>query len=105
MQQSIGQRLRRRLRLARPRRQHDGVVGEERGLGVGGQRGANGWPVLSVGPDQTLEDRILVTLPRATGRDHHEHDKRDITFNLVDLATGTSVRVEDHFMQPHGDRK
>ena len=72
---------------------------------VGGQRGANGWPVLSVGPDQTLEDRILVTLPRATGRDHHEHDKRDITFNLVDLATGTSVRVEDHFMQPHGDRK
>ena len=72
---------------------------------VGGQRSANGWPVLSVGPDQTLEDRILVTLPRATGRDHHEHDKRDITFNLVDLATGTSVRVEDHFMQPHGDRK
>ena len=72
---------------------------------VGGQRGANGWPVLSVGPDQTLEDRILVTLPRAKGHDRHEHDKRDITFRLVDLATGASVRVEDHFIQPDGDRK
>jgi len=72
---------------------------------VGGQRGANGWPVLSVGPDQTLEDRIFVTLPRAKGHDRHEHDKRDITFQLVDLATGASVRVEDHFMQPDGDRK
>jgi cytochrome c oxidase accessory protein FixG len=69
---------------------------------AGGKRGANGWPVLSVQPDQTLEDRVFVTLPRAAVR--HD-DKRDIYFELVDLASGDSVRVKDHFMQPDGDRK
>ncbi|MDB5544722.1 MAG: ccoG [Hyphomicrobiales bacterium] len=74
---------------------------------AGGKRGPNGWPVLSVDPDQTLEDRVFVTLPRNAGKRDHDHqdDKRDIVFNLVDLASGASVRVKDHFMQPDGDKK
>ena len=72
---------------------------------AGGKRGPNGWPVLSVEPDQTLEDRVFVTLPRNAVR-HGEHDdKRDIVFDLVDLASGSSVRVKDHFVQPDGDKK
>ncbi len=73
---------------------------------AGGTRGANGWPVLAVGPDQTLEDRVFLTLPRgkAGAREHHDDDKRDITFILDDLASGTSIRVRDHFMQPSGEK-
>ncbi len=69
---------------------------------AGGKRGANGWPVLSVGPDQTLEDRIFVTLPR----DASQHDgKRGISFSLIDLASGETARASDHFIQPDGEKK
>ena len=52
------------------------------------ERGANGWPVLAVGPDQTLEARVFLTLPRdgaSRGREPAPKDRRDIVFALVDL--------------------
>jgi cytochrome c oxidase accessory protein FixG len=70
-----------------------------------GKRGPNGWPVLSVDPDQTLEDRVFLTQPRNTARHGHEDGRSDIVFDLVDVKSGASVRVKDHFMQPDGDKK
>ncbi len=72
-----------------------------------GKRADSGWPVLVVGPDQTFEERLFVTIPQdamAKG-EHHDDDKRDITFRLIDLRSGSQVQVKDHFMQPHGEKK
>ena len=72
-----------------------------------GKRADSGWPVFVVGPDQTLEERLFVTLPQgALGKGHdHDEDKRDISFRLIDLRSGTQIRVKDHFMQPKDERK
>jgi hypothetical protein len=74
---------------------------------AGGKRGDSGWPVFTVGPDQTLEERLFVTLGKdalAHGHDHDD-DKRDISFRLIDLRSGAQVQVKDHFMQPERDKK
>ena len=72
-----------------------------------GKRGDSGWPVLLVGPDQTFEERIFVTIPKGGLDKGHDHDddKRDITFRLIDLRSGSQIDVKDHFMQPHGEKK
>ncbi|MET0528828.1 MAG: cytochrome c oxidase accessory protein CcoG [Microvirga sp.] len=62
---------------------------------VGGKLDQQGRPVLLVGPDQTLEARILVTagqmgLPAST----------DLHFTLTDLASGEAARAVDHFKAP-----
>jgi hypothetical protein len=71
-----------------------------------GKRADSGWPVFVVGPDQTLEERLFVTLPQsAVGGHDHDDDKRDISFRLIDLRSGAQVQVKDHFMQPKDERK
>ncbi len=72
-----------------------------------GKRADTGWPLFTVGPDQTLEDRLFITLSRkALGRGHdHDEDKRDISFRLIDLRSGAQVKVKDHFIQPEGEKR
>ena len=72
-----------------------------------GKRADSGWPLFVVGPDQTLEERIFVTLPQSAFRSGHDHDddKRDISFRLMDVRSGEQVRVKDHFMLPKDERK
>ncbi|MDB5649517.1 MAG: ccoG [Hyphomicrobiales bacterium] len=68
---------------------------------IGAEKGPNGWPVLTVGPDQTLESRVFVTRPRpAAGKGNDDHDRHDLTFSLGDLVTGETVKAKDHFMMP-----
>jgi len=62
---------------------------------VGGLIDQQDRPVLTVGPDQTLEARVLVTshaakLPSST----------DIRFTLTDLTSGDTARAKDHFKAP-----
>jgi cytochrome c oxidase accessory protein FixG len=62
---------------------------------VGGEVDQHGRAIVTVGPDQTLEARILVTaqgsaLPSST----------DVHFTLTDLASGDAVRMNDHFKAP-----
>lgn len=62
---------------------------------VGGKIDQQGRSVVSVGPDQTLEARVLVTssapgLPSSS----------DIRFVLTDLTNGDTARVNDHFKAP-----
>jgi cytochrome c oxidase accessory protein FixG len=71
---------------------------------VSGRRGLSGWPILTVGPDQTLEDRVFITLPRVSGH-HDRHDKRDIVFTLTDMKRTESIRTKNHFMMPEGERE
>ena len=54
--------------------------------------------LLEVGPDQTRELRVLVTLPRAQIRG----EKDDVSFRLTDIVDGSSVTVRDHFFAPEG---
>ena len=72
-----------------------------------GKRADSGWPIFVVGPDQTLEERLFVTLPKeGLGKGHdHDEDKRDISFRLIDLRSGKQIRVKDHFMLPKDERK
>jgi cytochrome c oxidase accessory protein FixG len=62
---------------------------------IGASASKGGPPVLSVGPDQTREFRVLVTnyndtLPSAT----------PVTFHIVDLATDERASAADHFRGP-----
>ena len=62
---------------------------------VGGTVDQQGRAVIAVGPDQTLEARVLVTVqgsPIPTSTDVH--------FILMDLTNGDSVRMNDHFKAP-----
>jgi cytochrome c oxidase accessory protein FixG len=55
-----------------------------------------GWPIADVGPDRTREVRVLVTLPatmKPTGL-------QDMSFRLLDRATGESATIRDHFIAP-----
>jgi cytochrome c oxidase accessory protein FixG len=62
---------------------------------VGGQPDAQGRPVLRIGPDQTLETRVLVTLEGTAPA-----LSTDITFVLTDLANGETAQTSDHFKAP-----
>jgi cytochrome c oxidase accessory protein FixG len=62
---------------------------------VGGEIDPQGRAVVNVGPDQTLEARVLVSshgsdLPSST----------DIHFTITDLATGDTTRMSDYFKAP-----
>ena len=62
---------------------------------VGGEVDQQGRAIVTVGPDQTLEARILVTaqgssLPSST----------DVHFTLTDLTSGDATRMNDHFKAP-----
>lgn len=61
---------------------------------VGSAAGESGWPILTVGPDRTLESRVLVT--RRSGGPA----RSDIVFQLRDLLTGETVETRDHFLMP-----
>jgi cytochrome c oxidase accessory protein FixG len=72
----------------------EGLAGAKLDI-VGGEVDQRGRAIVTVGPDQTLEARILVTaqgpsLPSST----------DVHFTLTDLASGDAVRMNDHFKAP-----
>ncbi len=62
---------------------------------VGGTVDPQGRAVVAVGPDQTLEARVLVTVQGAP-----VPPSTDVHFTLMDLTTGDSVRMNDHFKAP-----
>lgn len=63
---------------------------------VGISNGANGWPMVEAGPDQIRELRILVTLPAAA----HPPPKQDLTFTVIDVASGEKATTTDNFVAP-----
>jgi cytochrome c oxidase accessory protein FixG len=63
---------------------------------VGIANGADGWPIVEVGPDQIRELRILVTLPAAA----HPPPKQDLTFMVIDVASGEKTMTTDNFVAP-----
>jgi len=72
----------------------DGLPGARLDV-VGGRIDQQGRPVVTVGPDQTLEMRVLVT---ASG--DHPAETADIRFVITDLASGEAARASDHFKAP-----
>lgn len=62
---------------------------------VGGEVDQQGRAIVTVGPDQTLEARILVT-----AQGFSPPSSTDVHFTLTDLTNGNVVRANDHFMAP-----
>jgi len=62
---------------------------------VGGQVDQQGRPMLVVGPDQTLEARVLVT-----AGDAKHPPSTTLRFTLTDIASGETAYAKDHFMAP-----
>ena len=62
---------------------------------VGGEIDQQGRSILTVGPDQTLEARVLVTDTIST-----DADSTALRFILTDLATGDTASASDHFKVP-----
>jgi cytochrome c oxidase accessory protein FixG len=62
---------------------------------VGGEIDQRGRAVLLVGPDQTLEARVLVTSQEAS-----LPSSTDLRFTLTDLTSGDTSRMNDHFKAP-----
>lgn len=62
---------------------------------VGGEIDQQGRALVKVGPDQTLETRVLVS---SEGSD--VPSSTDIHFTLTDLANGDTSRMNDHFKAP-----
>ena len=58
-----------------------------------------GFTVLEVGPDQTRELRVLVTLPKG------EDKTRNVRFRLTDIVTGAIASVDDFFQGPEAQGK
>src|SRR5664279_4555303 len=63
---------------------------------IGVSNGSDGWPTVEVGPDQIRELRILITLPA----DAHPPQKQDLTFTVIDVASGEKAIVTDNFVAP-----
>ncbi len=61
---------------------------------IGTPKDAEGWPKFEVGPDQTYELRVLVTLPASAA----DQPSRDITFQAIDQTTGRIATTRDHFL-------
>ncbi|MGA3303901.1 MAG: cytochrome c oxidase accessory protein CcoG [Methylovirgula sp.] len=61
---------------------------------IGTPKDAEGWPKVEVGPDQTYELRVLVTLPASAT----DQPSRDITFQAIDQTTGRIATTRDHFL-------
>jgi len=60
---------------------------------VGEHAAADGSSSIEVGPDQTLETRLLVTAPAKLASDQPV----DVRFHVVDRATGETAVTRDHF--------
>jgi hypothetical protein len=54
--------------------------------------------VVEVGPDQTREVRMLITVHEPTLQ-----GSKPITVRIVDLASGQSAAADDHFRGPEGE--
>lgn len=63
---------------------------------VGSTSGKDGAPAILVGPDQTREIRLLVTLPAAAS----PSGQTDVSLRVVDVATGNTARTPEHFIAP-----
>jgi len=72
----------------------DGVAGANVDI-VGIVTPPDGDHALEVGPDQTREFRVLVTVPRA-----HAKDANPVAFTVIDRNTGEAARTSDHFFAP-----
>jgi cytochrome c oxidase accessory protein FixG len=66
---------------------------------VGEAQTAEQSTVLEVGPDQTRELRVLVTLPKG------EEKTRNVRFRLTDITTGAIASVDDFFQGPEAKGK
>jgi cytochrome c oxidase accessory protein FixG len=62
---------------------------------IGGEIDQQGRAIVTVGPDQTLEARVLVTDTASSA-----NDSTDLRFVLTDLATGDTASTSDHFKAP-----
>jgi cytochrome c oxidase accessory protein FixG len=62
---------------------------------VGGEVDLQGRSIVTVGPDQTLEARVLVTDMASAAT-----SSTDLRFTLTDLVSGETVRTNDHFKAP-----
>jgi cytochrome c oxidase accessory protein FixG len=62
---------------------------------VGGDIDPQGRAIVTVGPDQTLEMRVLVTDAASAAS-----DSADIQFVLIDLSNGDKATTSDHFKAP-----
>jgi polyferredoxin len=72
----------------------DGVAGAAVDI-VGIPTPPDGDHAIEVGPDQTREFRVLVTIPRAPGQ-----ETNPISFTVVDRHSGEAARTSDHFFAP-----
>jgi cytochrome c oxidase accessory protein FixG len=61
---------------------------------VGQDVAVPGMQLIAVGPDQSREVRVLVTLPPAAQADR----STPLTFRAINVATGDTARAEDHFL-------
>ncbi|MGB8277911.1 MAG: cytochrome c oxidase accessory protein CcoG [Methylovirgula sp.] len=61
---------------------------------IGTGKSSAGWPRVEIGPDQTYELRVLVTLPATADSEA----SRDVTFEAVDETTGETATTRDHFL-------
>ncbi|MDB5569030.1 MAG: ccoG [Hyphomicrobiales bacterium] len=66
---------------------------------VGVEKNASGRTLVEVGPDQTREVRVLVTVPNG----ERVSDSHDIRFIATDSVSGRAAFAKDHFIAP-GDR-
>ena len=61
---------------------------------VGVDAAVAGSPQVAVGPDQTREVRLLVTMPTASGLDR----STDVTVRITDVVSGETAKARDHFI-------
>jgi cytochrome c oxidase accessory protein FixG len=74
----------------------DGLPGATlEGVGIG--RDKDGRPVVDVGPDQTREVRILVTIPAAQLAGAKS---TNVVFRIFDVKTSETASAKDHFVGP-----
>ena len=63
---------------------------------AGAPAGADGAPVAEIGPDQTLELRLLISVPK----DKVASGSRPIVLRAVDVKTGETATAKDNFVTP-----
>jgi cytochrome c oxidase accessory protein FixG len=64
---------------------------------IGDDATTAGAPIVRIGPDQTREVRLLITVP--PGAQHEE--SLPVTFRITDPSSGASATTHDHFIGPH----
>ncbi len=70
-------------------------------LRVVGDAVAAGAPIVAVGPDQTREVRVLLTVPAGRLAEESQY----VTFRVTDTSTGETAITRDHFIGPHVERE